>query len=219
MHKWSSDAGRNEMRRGSWREGVGCGGPQNALTIPFRLELARIVATMPSAATDVEIREFRERLLGAFPPSPFHGLVSTHDECDDGIHLRRELPGKRWDDLSPEVLFHGSIALRLLEPHALVSFLPAWLLRSRETLGKGSIVLEFTLYFLCPGNEEDGWDERGISELTALFDRAQKGVIEALLRAVVAEDTLEFWHPYANFGLTWWSVIETSGGPDRSRCI
>jgi hypothetical protein len=68
-----------------------------------------------------------------FPPLPFDGLVSTHDECDDGIHLRRELSGKRWDELSPEVLFHGSIGLPLLEPSALIAFLPAWLLRSMET--------------------------------------------------------------------------------------
>ena len=77
-----------------------------------------------------------------------------HDECDDGIHLRRELSGKRWDELSPEVLFHGSIGLPLLEPNALVAFLPAWLLRSMETSDLDHpIVLEFTLYFLCPGTE------------------------------------------------------------------
>jgi hypothetical protein len=161
-----------------------------------------------------DLQDFRQRLLNAFPPHPFQGLVSSHDECDDGIHLRRELLGKQWDDLSPEVLFHGSIALPLLEPDALVCFLPAWLLRSMQTFGEDSIVLEFTLYFLCPGNDEDGWDERGIAELTALFDPTQKGVIEDLLRAVVADDVLEFWHPYAVFGLQWWSVIGTSGGSE-----
>jgi len=80
-------------------------------------------------------------LTAAFPPQPFHGLVSTHDECDDGIHLRKELPGKRWDELSHDVLFHGSIALALLEPDALVAFLAAWLLRSIETFDRRSIVL------------------------------------------------------------------------------
>ena len=156
---------------------------------------------------------FRQRLLRAFPPHPFRGVVSTHDECDDGIYLRRELPGKTWADLSPEVLFHGSIALSLLEPDALACFLPAWLLRSMQTFSDTSIVLEFTLYFLCPGNGEDGWDERRIAALTALFAPAQKGVIGDLLRAVVADDTLEVWHPCAEFGLEWWCVSATSGGP------
>jgi len=100
-----------------------------------------------------ETREYRRKLMDAFPPLPFDGLVSTHDECDDGIHLRRELSGKRWDELSPEVLFHGSNGLSLLEPSALIAFLPAWLLRSMETRDvEDPIVLEFTLYFLCPGN-------------------------------------------------------------------
>jgi hypothetical protein len=96
-------------------------------------------------APTVGLEEFRKMLIAAFPPQPFHGLVSTHDECDDGIALRRELPGKRWDELSAEFLFHGSIALPLFEPDALVAFLPAWLLRSMETFHRESIVLEFTL--------------------------------------------------------------------------
>lgn len=31
------------------------------------------------------VGDFRKRIHEAFPPVPFHGLVSTHDECDDGI--------------------------------------------------------------------------------------------------------------------------------------
>jgi hypothetical protein len=117
--------------------------------------------------TSLEIREYRRKLIDAFPPLPFDGLVSTHDDCDDGIHLRRELSGKRWDQLSPKVLFHGSIGLPLLEPSALVAFLPAWLLRSMETSNLDDpIVLELTLYFLCPGGEDDGWDEKRIVEMS-----------------------------------------------------
>lgn len=118
-----------------------------------------------------EIGEYRRKLIEAFPPLPFYGLVSTHDECDDGIHLRRELSGKRWDELSPEVLFHGSIGLPLLEPSALIAFLPARLLRSVETSELDDpIVLEFTLYFLCPGSEDDGWDEERIGEMVGFFN-------------------------------------------------
>ncbi len=42
--------------------------------------------------TDIE--DFPQRLRRAFPPEPFYGLVSTHDECDDGIALRQEFAGK-----------------------------------------------------------------------------------------------------------------------------
>jgi hypothetical protein len=121
-----------------------------------------------------------------FPPLPFDGLVSTHDECDDGIHLRRELSGKRWDELSPEVLFHGSIGLPLLEPSALIAFLPAWLLRSMETRDVDDpIVLEFTLYFLCPGDEDDGWDEKSIVETVGFFNSGQRDAVADFLRFVV----------------------------------
>ena len=143
-------------------------------------------------------------LIAAFPPQPFHGLVSTHDECDDGIHLRRELPGKRWDELSHEVLFHGSIALPLLEPDALVAFLPAWLLRSMETFDRRSIVLEFTLYFLSPGNEHDGWNEDQIAEIVMLFDFAQRKMVGHLLRAILNDQKMLGFHPYAEHGLKGW---------------
>lgn len=139
-----------------------------------------------------------------FPPLPYNGLVSTY-KCDDGIHLRRELSGKRWDELSPEVLFHGSIGLPLLEPNALIAFLPAWLLRSLETSDLDDpIVLEFTLYFLCPGNEDDGWDEARISKRVGLFNSAQRDAVADFLRFVLDCDEWEYWKQFAEFGLSRW---------------
>lgn len=152
----------------------------------------------------ISLEEFRNLLIAAFPPKPFHGLVSTHDECDDGIHLRRELPGKHWDELSNEVLFHGSIALALLEPDALVAFLPAWLLRSMETFDRRSIVLEFTLYFLSPGNEHDGWNEKRIAEIVMLFDIAQRKVVGQFLQSILNDQKMRGLHSHAEFGLRWW---------------
>ena len=152
-----------------------------------------------------EIREYRRKLIDAFPLRPFDGLVSTHDECDDGIHLRRELFGKRWDELSPEVLFHGSIGLPLLEPSALISFLPAWLLRSMEDSDLDHpIVLEFTLYFLCPGDEDDGWDEKSIAEMVGLFNARQRDAVADFLRFVENRAEGRDWRRRAEFGLSWW---------------
>jgi hypothetical protein len=155
-----------------------------------------------------DIEEFRRRAIRAFPPRTFDGLVSTHDECDDGIALRRELADKRWDELSPEVLFHCSIALPLLEPDALIAFLPAWLLRSMETFGRESIVLEFTLYFLCPGSPDHGWNEKRIAGMVATFDAAQRNVVGELLRSILDCDAMPYWHPYAEYGLKWWCAGE-----------
>lgn len=151
------------------------------------------------------IREYRRKLIDAFPPLSFNGLISTHDECDDGIHLRRELAGKRWDELSREVLFHGSIGLPLLEPSALIAFLPAWLLRSTETSDLDDpIVLEFTLYFLCPGNEIDGWDEERIGEMVGFFNFGQRDAVADFLRFVVNWAERQNWKRRAEFGLSWW---------------
>jgi len=156
--------------------------------------------------TAESIEDFRQRLIRAFPPQPYYGLVSTHDECEDGIYLRRELPGKRWDELSPKVLFHGSIALPLLESDALVAFLPAWLLSSMQTFSPDNIVLEFTLYFLSPGSPDEGWDENRIAETLAAFNAAQRTVIGDLLRSILDCEAMEFWHPFAEQGLKSWSA-------------
>jgi hypothetical protein len=163
----------------------------------------RIQSTLQDMLPDCE--QYRRRLMDDFPPLPFNGVVSTHDECDDGIHLRRELSGKRWDELSHEVLFHGSIALPLLEPDALVAFLPAWLLRSLETSALDDpIVLEITLYFLCPGSEDEGWDETSINDLIRLFNSAQRDAVAYFLLFVVNRANFGHWKQRAEFGLTWW---------------
>src|SRR5260370_36365677 len=88
----------------------------------------------------VGFQGLRNRILNAFPPQPFYGVVSTHDECDEGIALRRELPGKRWDEVSAQFVDDNSLSLSLLEPDALVAFLPAWLLRSMTSFDADSLV-------------------------------------------------------------------------------
>jgi hypothetical protein len=160
---------------------------------------------MHAPAGDVD--DFRRRLIRAFPPRPFFGLISTHDECDDGIHLRRELAGKSWDELSPEVIFHGSIGLPLLEPDALVAFLPAWLLRVAQSLRHSDVkdvAAEFTFYFLCPGSEDEGWDAVRIAEIAALFDSYQRLMVADVLQRIAGDPGSRYWHAGAEFGLQWW---------------
>lgn len=126
-----------------------------------------------------DIGDFRQRLRRAFPPTPFHGLVSTHDECDEGIALRQELPGNRWDEIPAAFVDFNSGSLPLLEPRGIVAFLPAWLLRSVEPVSHEvqSVLAEFTMCLLCPGSQDEGWDENRIGNLVALFDPDQRSVI------------------------------------------
>lgn len=182
----------------------GCGGQQRSERIQTSLRVGFEVTVGEMGALP-EIGEYRRKLIDAFPPLPFQGLVSTHDECDDGIYLRRELSGKKWDQLSPDVLFHGSVGLPLLEPAALIAFLPAWLLRSLEASDLNDpIVLEFTLYFLCPGVEDDGCYEKRIAELVVLFNSGQRDAVAEFLRFVANRSYGWGWKERAEFGLRWW---------------
>ena len=91
------------------------------------------------------------------------------------------------DELSPEVLYHLSIALPPLEADALVAFLPARLVLSMESLGDDSIVLASTLYSLCPGDPDEGWRDNRIAEMVAPFNAAQRNVVGEFLHWV------KFW--------------------------
>jgi hypothetical protein len=156
----------------------------------------------------VDLEKFRAQLIAAFPPQPFLELVSTHDECDEGIAYRQELPGKSWDQVPAEFVDFYSAAPCLLEPDALVAFLPAWLLRSMETLNEGSVLAEFTLYFLCPGgDDEEGWDETRIAATVKLFDDAQRAAVCVFLQSILESPAFSSHRPYAEFGLRWWREL------------
>jgi len=155
-------------------------------------------------AQTLGVDEFRGRLVQAFPPRPFHGLVSTHDECDEGIALRRELPGKRWDEVPGTFVDDNSLSLALLEERALVAFLPAWVLRSMEKFDRDNLVLEFTVYFLCPGSWGEDSNEERLAKLVEPFDIAQRTLVGDFLRAILERSDLDSYHDYAEFGLTRW---------------
>jgi len=148
--------------------------------------------------------EFRKRLVDAFPPQPFYGLVSTHDECDDGIALRRDLPGKCWDEVPTAFVDDNSLSLALLEEKALVALLPAWLLRSVEKFDDNTLALELTVYFLCPGTSGEYWDEERLSKLVEPFDITQRALVGDFLRAILERNDLSSYYDYAQFGLNRW---------------
>jgi hypothetical protein len=153
---------------------------------------------------NLELGEFRTKLAQAFPPQPFYGLVSTHDECDEGIALRRELPGKRWDEVPSAFVDDNSLSLPLLEERALVAFLPAWLVRSIEKFDGDNLVLEFTVYFLCPGSWGEYSNNERLAKLVKPFDATQLSIVGEFLGAILERDDLALYHDDAKFGLTRW---------------
>ena len=148
--------------------------------------------------------EFRKRLVEAFPPQPFYDLVSKHDECDEGIALRRELPGRRWDEVSAAFVHDNSLSLALLDERALVAFLPAWLFCSVEKFDGNNLVLEFTVYFLCPGTSGEYWDDERLAKIVEPFDTTQRTLVGDFLRAILERTDLSSYHKYADFGLRRW---------------
>src|ERR1700677_1019075 len=134
------------------------------------------------------MEDFRARLVSAFPPRPFSMLISTHDECGEGIVLKQELHGKSWDQVSPQFVESNSASLPLLAPDALVAFLPAWLLRAQETIRRESLLTEFTMYFLCPGNADEGWNDKALGETVRLFNKNQRSLIGEFLRSILRSE-------------------------------
>jgi len=63
---------------------------------------------------------------------------------------------------------------------------------------------EFTMYFLCPGNEEEGWHDKALAELVSLFDADQRAIIREFLRSIAENVALRSWRSCAEHGLKWW---------------
>jgi len=75
-----------------------------------------------------------------------------------------------------------------------------------KTFDRNNLVLEFTVYFLCPGDEDEGWDEDRIARRVGRFNAVQRNVVADFFRAILENDELYLYHPYAKQGLTRWSV-------------
>jgi hypothetical protein len=159
---------------------------------------------MSDLAGFVNFEDFRSQVILAFPPEPFYGVASTHDECDEGIALRRELPGKSWDEIPASFIDDNSLSLPLLKPTALVAFFPAWLLRAAETFGSDSLNLEFLVYFLCPGSEDEGWDDEKRESIASLFSPTQRELIGRFLSTVLEDKEFDWFHGYIRHALKSW---------------
>ena len=103
----------------------------------------------------IAAQQLRNQIRQAFPATQFDGPITSCDfeECTD---IREELRHKRWNEVSIAFLDH-TCSPTLLTPEAFNAYLPAYLLRALDDLSRDSIVVEFTVYSLCPNDpDEDG---------------------------------------------------------------
>ena len=73
-----------------------------------------------------------------------------------------------------------------------------------EKFDDDNLVLEFTVYFLCPGSSGEYWDDERLAKLVEPFDIAQRALVGDFLRAILERSDLDSYHDYAEFGLTGW---------------
>lgn len=119
-------------------------------------------------------QDLTDQIRLAFPATEFLGPITSCD-CEGCMGIRAELPHKRWDRV-PAWFLDLTCSPTPLEPEAFNAFLPAYLLRALDDLSGRTVVLEFTVYSLCPNApEEDGAEEHSDHEdrMRRLVDRAR----------------------------------------------
>jgi hypothetical protein len=102
---------------------------------------------------DPQIEKVRNDIRAAFPPTAYYGPITACD-CEECSQLREELRHKPWDEVSTDII-DLTCSPTLLTPEAFHAFLPAYMLRGLDDLIGKRVVLEFTMYSLCPDPEPD----------------------------------------------------------------
>jgi hypothetical protein len=100
-----------------------------------------------------ELEILRDQIRTAFPATKYYGSITTCD-CDECKEIREDLRDKRWDEV-PNTFIDFNSSPVSLTPEAFQAFLPAYMLRGLDDLIGERMVLEFTVYSLCPDREPD----------------------------------------------------------------
>lgn len=121
-----------------------------------------------------DVEEVIRQIRLAFPSEPYREMVTSCD-CDECTEVDRCLEGRRWDEVSGEVVDAQFGSLPLLSPPAFQAFLPAWLLRSLDQLdARFSDVREWTLFSLGVYQSEDDRPEDQRKRMTRLVEREER---------------------------------------------
>lgn len=95
----------------------------------------------------------RRQISAAFPALPFRGRV-TDCTCEECGSLSENLRDKSWTEV-PDDFVDLTCSPILLTASAFHAFLPAYMLRSLDSLAEEQNVVEFTVYSLSPRLPED----------------------------------------------------------------
>ncbi|HWY48036.1 MAG TPA: DUF6714 family protein [Bryobacteraceae bacterium] len=119
---------------------------------------------------DEELHRVRNEIRATFPSKQYYGPITACD-CDESKEIREELWHKRWDEI-PTAFLDLTCSPTLLTPEAFQAFVPAYMLRGLDDLIGDRVVLEFTVYSLCPDAEPDKDTAKQVKE-TRLRARAK----------------------------------------------
>ncbi len=117
-----------------------------------------------------ELEGIRDQIRTAFPSTPYYGPI-TACVCDECKEIREALWHKRWDEV-PTAFIDLTCSPTLLTPEAFRAFVAAYMIRGLDDLIGDRVVLEFTVYSLCPDPEPDGETAKQVKE-TRLRERAK----------------------------------------------
>jgi len=140
-----------------------------------------------------ELERLRDQIRNAFPADAFYGRV-TACPCEECKGIIQALQRRSWEEIPPEFI-DLTCSPTLLEAEAFRSFLPAYLMRALGDLVGDNVVLEFTVYSLCPAGSEDGdtpattshgmpSGDRLLIERARLMSQAQVAAIRGFLSFV-----------------------------------
>jgi hypothetical protein len=155
---------------------------------------------------DERITALRDAIRRAFPEVTYTGKVTRHDGAwlpelteenaihDDDMFLYEGLTGKKWTEISKQLLHDFPDGFVLLTDEALVAFLAAWLIRSLDHIDGENPVREFFVYAFSPG--ESSTADLKISLLRAL-NTEQRSAVRSLLAEFAQREPSEFIREHA----------------------
>lgn len=114
---------------------------------------------MGMSENDKRIAALREAIKRAFPAEPYTGTVTPCDESledpdlDSEKNLYEGLKGRRWTDVSQQLLDSEPDGYVLLTDEAFAAFLASWLTRSLDNMGGANEVREFVVYAFSPKHD------------------------------------------------------------------
>lgn len=128
----------------------------------------------------------RIKILDSFSdfPVPEKNQVAPHDCCECN-ELRETFAGLDWKRIDKQIIEENFSQIPLFSPEAYHYFLPAFLLYVLDNFAPSSLVLEFTLYALCPSTDErmkKYWQERGRT-----FTKEQINILYEFLELIRAQ--------------------------------